>query len=146
MRKFALVSAVIAFALLGVSFLIRAAFPGGADSFAGTSANESCDLLTAPELQGLSGKPLSGPTVRDVGGLPACQWGTPEGVGVQATSVPASTWAQQVPTLMEQLKASAPGTALHRTVSPQGRGDTRADRIRQGDRLGRGMRLVRGNT
>lgn len=106
MRKFALVSAVIAFALLGVSYLIRAAFPGGADSFAATSTDDPCDLLTSTEVERLAGESLA-PAATTVTGLSACQWGTPAELGVTTINVSAADLAAQLPELVEELRESA---------------------------------------
>lgn len=70
------------------------------------SGNTPCDLLTDTELSALAGEPLPEGTPANVGGLPACQWGPTERVGVQATTVPAGTWARQLPALVDRLEAS----------------------------------------
>lgn len=79
--------------------------PAGKDS-GGSSSHTSCELLTEAELTELSGEPLSEPVLGSTAGLPVCQWRSPDGVGIQLVSVPAATWAKQVPAILEQIQAS----------------------------------------
>lgn len=66
------------------------------------AGNDPCDLLPDDDAEALAGEPMTERTVADVGGLPACQMGG-DSRFVQVLQVPASTWAETLPALIDQV-------------------------------------------
>ncbi|WP_185448695.1 DUF3558 family protein [Kribbella qitaiheensis] len=70
-----------------------------------TAAPDACDLLTASEIAPLmddAGQAKPGLK----GGLPNCQWESPDGRFVQVVGIDASEWARSIPEIVRALQAS----------------------------------------
>lgn len=76
------------------------------DSSADGGLDSACQLLTAKEVADLAGEDLGEPQFGSVGGLPGCLWGSFSGVAVQVISIPATTWAEHLPGILDQVQGS----------------------------------------
>lgn len=65
-----------------------------------------CELLTAVEMERLTGEPVGQGTGGMSGGLRGCQWSTPSGRGLQVIAVDASEWVRALPDLIAGAQAS----------------------------------------
>lgn len=92
--------------LIGVLGSIAACAVGGSGSEASPEAEEVCDLLTTADVLALTGDDLGEPEPGEATGLPACRWGSPEGVGVQVVDVPVAEWVANLGPALDEIEGS----------------------------------------
>lgn len=88
---------------------------GGSEPDPTPEAQDTCDLLSADDVVALAGEDLGEPEPGEATGLPACRWGSPEGIGVQVIDVPVADWVANLEPALDEIEASDlgddPGTA-----------------------------------
>lgn len=71
----------------------------------GDSRSNTCKVLDEDQISMIKGGPIGVAESSEVKGIPACTWPI-EGGQVQVVRAPASAWAEQLPTLMNQVSTS----------------------------------------
>lgn len=105
-RRIGAVAAIALLALSGCSQADKGSDAGRSNSPSRT-ADGQCALLTADEVESLTGEKLE-PRATTISGstIPACQYGELSSTGIQVNKGSADVWARALPGFVEQIKAS----------------------------------------